>query len=1283
MRTTKPTKLVSLGRTTAVKTFTRNNNNAIQARNGRQATTQPVTTQPSCVAGFKQARFSFKQSLVLAFTLVLASFAFGASSASSASAAGSVTWSVQAVAEPSVFSAKDSLACEAEEKCDRYQLLVQNVSHEASQGTVTLTDVLPAGITTVHTPESGYSLGTQLEWECPKGGGRSSVTCEFEEPVPPGGYAPYLGVIVTAPKGGKPGVLSNEVTVESEGAATVTSTLETPANGPASSFGVNEFAFQAAEESGAPSVTAGGHPWDLTTGLGVPAVAGPAGSADASGEQVEPVSNIKTVVVELPLGFFGDTRAATKPEDLCTEAQLRVGACPAESQVGTLAFTAGLFGKGQFSFTGDGNGCCSAVYNMKPEAGYPAEFGLTFATIPVELYASAVHTPAGYRLRVVIPGVPQEIGLIDSQLTFYGEPGQENGTGSEATFLTNPVACNASPSARSARVELTAWSEPNHPVSRESTAYPSITGCNLLQLGTVSEPASLSVAPSPPGPGPQEEGSTQTDTPSAYSVNLKIPQTTAFSEPASSELRNATVTLPAGVSVSPSAATGLVGCQETGPEGINIGSSNIGPAGQDLGDPEATEFGGNYEGGNHSQYDDGVWHTAPGHCLPASKVGSVEVCTPVLPNRANSEGHKEEGVKACEEHTGIAPLQGNVYLAQPKCGGSGQPECTPASATNGELYALYIEAEGSGVIIKLAGKVAANPATGQLTSTFTENPQLPFNELRLHLNGGPRAPLANPQTCGTFTTTSLLEPWSHEGPDGTEGTPNATPSSSFAIGGCAGNPFNPSFSAGTTSSAAGAYSPFTLTFSRNDGEQDLAGLNVTLPPGLLGKLAGVEQCPEVQANAGTCGPNSQIGSVSVLAGPGTQPYYVTGGQVYLTGPYNGGPFGLSIVVPAKAGPFNLGNEVVRAAIHIDPQTGQVSVSNAIPQIRDGVPFRLRTANVEINRPNFTFNATNCSPSSVSGSIGGSGGASAAVSSPYQATGCGSLPFAPQFSASTQGQASKANGASLTVKVGYPQGNYANIHKVDVSLPKALPSRLTTLQKACTEAQFASNPAGCPSASAVGMATATTPLLNSPLTGPAYLVSRGGAAFPDLVLLLQGEGVEIELVGNTDIKNGITYSRFETVPDAPVSSFELTLPQGPYSILGTNLPAGANYSLCGQNLVMPTEITGQNGATIKQNTKIAVTGACAAISKPTVKIKQAKVKGNTVLVTVTTSQEGAVTVTGKGLKPVKKSLTAGTHQLKLVLTKTGKTARKHHSKTKLQATVKSSGGSTTTTKTLKL
>jgi hypothetical protein len=322
--------------------------------------------------------------------------------------------------------------------------------------------------------------------------------------------------------------------------------------------------------------------------------------------------------------------------------------------------------------------------------------------------------------------------------------------------------------------------------------------------------------------------------------------------------------------------------------------------------------------------------------------------------------------------------------------------------------------------------------------------------------------------------------------------------------------------------------------------------------------------------------------------------------VYLTGPYNNGPFGLSIVVPTVAGPFTLtgnggpGREIVRASIRVNPATSQITVvSDSLPSMLEGVPLDIRTVNVNINRSDFMFNPTSCAPSSVSGTLTSTQGASTGVSSPFEAANCVALPFHPTFTASTQSQASKADGASLVVTVTSGAGQ-ANIAKVDLQLPEQLPSRLATLQKACPEAQFNTNPAGCPEGSLIGTATAHTPVLNAPLTGPAILVSHGGAAFPDVEFVLQGEGVEIVLDGQTQIKNGITYSHFDTVPDAPISTFETVLPAGPHSILGANVPASANYSLCGQNLTIPTTITGQNGAVITQETKIAVTGGC---SKP--------------------------------------------------------------------------------------
>jgi hypothetical protein len=489
-----------------------------------------------------------------------------------------------------------------------------------------------------------------------------------------------------------------------------------------------------------------------------------------------------------------------------------------------------------------------------------------------------------------------------------------------------------------------------------------------------------------------------------------------------------------------------------------------------------------------------------------------------------------------------------------------------------------------------------------LTATFLENPQLPVKHLEIKLKPGPRASLANPSTCGTFTTTSDLVPWS------TPGTPDAHPSSAFQVSNGANGaacpstpqdrPFAPSMSAGMESAVAGASAPFVLKLTRNDGEQELGALNLTMPPGFTARLAGIPYCSDTAiatatANSGvaeasdpSCPAASQLGSVTVGAGPGSNPFYVNG-KAYLAGPYKGAPLSLAFVTPAVAGPFDLGSVVVRAAVFVDPHTAQVSVkTDPLPQIIDGVPLRIRSIVARIDRSNFTLNPTNCNSMMLVGEAVGSSGASAALSSHFQVGGCVALPFKPTFSASTSGKTSKANGASLIVKVSQKTGE-ANIQKVNLTIPIALPARLTTLQKACTEAQFAANPAGCPAASVIGSATARTPLLTTPLTGPAYLVSHGGAAFPDVVFMLQanerGAIVRIDLVGGTQIKKGVTYSRFESVPDSPISSFETTLPQGPHSVLG------ANGSLCQKKLTMPTELAAQNGAIVKQNTKIAVTG----------------------------------------------------------------------------------------------
>jgi hypothetical protein len=398
-------------------------------------------------------------------------------------------------------------------------------------------------------------------------------------------------------------------------------------------------------------------------------------------------------------------------------------------------------------------------------------------------------------------------------------------------------------------------------------------------------------------------------------------------------------------------------------------------------------------------------------------------------------------------------------------------------------------------------------------------------------------------------------------------------------------------------------------------------MSTTLPPGVTAKIPSVPRCPEAQANAGTCPETSLIGAVRVTAGSGVP--YPFMGKVYLTERYEGAPYGLSIVVPTAAGPFNFGNTVTRAKIEVNPITARVTVAvvrsfvqgatvGGLPTIVGGVPIRMRELTVSINRPNYILNPTNCSPFSTESTLTSTLGATRTISSPFQVQGCSSLGFKPSFSASTSSHTSRANGASLSVKITQSPGPEANIRSVVTTLPVQLPSRLSTLNRACLLATFNANPVACPAASKVGSASVVTPTLPDKMTGTAYIVSRG-AEFPDLEIVLEGDGVKIILDGQTHIKNGITTTTFASNPDAPISSFSLNLPMASNSLLA------ANGSFCRVPLYMPTTITGQNGKVFTQKTKISVSG-CLPIT-------QHRVRGHHVTVSVRIPQGGRVRFSG--------------------------------------------------------
>ena len=1079
-------------------------------------------------------------------------------------------------------------------------------------------------------------------------------------------------------------------------------------------FGLERLAISARNENGTPDVQAGSHPFSLNTTF-------------VLHEPGPTTGDLKDVRVELPPGFVGDPTATPR----CTYQEFIKESCSDEAAVGlATTYLEEASAPGRYFAT------TSSIYNIVPPPGVAAEFGyLVVRTTPV-LLETSVRTGGDYGLtttvsdlnqsvlvgasKVTIWGVPadpshnpwrggceiqakaggfsspaeEELGLrvgedeLEGPLYKEGEsyPGisEPRGTGlpfstgdcatsvPEAPLLTNPTSCGTP---RTATLGVDSWQDEGA-FNTLPASLPEISGCEGLDFSPT-----MTVTPDKP----------DASTSSGLAVNVKVPQE-ATANPAGSaeaDVRDTTVALPPGVALNPAGANGLEAC-----------SSNTGAlAGNQLG---SSGDGIGFKGFAETKFEPGVslpifsssqpgsiaaingastGALVPGEeviqpglnfCSDASKIGSVRIKTPLL---------EEE-------------LTGSIYLAA--------QEANPF----GSLMAIYFVAEDRerGVLVKLPGEVSlckgageviagqTCQAIGQVVTTLENTPQLPFEEFEAHFYGGEKAPLTTPAHCGIYTTQTSFVSWSGEtknvsapmeitnGPNGGAGG-GACPSSSL--------PFNPGLTGGALNLNAGAFSPFTLTMNRADGEQNMQSVEAHLPPGLSGILSNVELCPEPQANLGECGPNSLIGETTVSVGVGGDPYTVKGGKFYLTGPYNGtgactvgqagcAPFGITFAVPAKAGPFDLAHTksfspacdciLVRGKIEVNPLTAALTVTSnppgttdAIPTSIEGIPLEIQHINATTTRGNFQFNPTNFSKMEVSGTIHSSEGGTDTIGVPFQVTNCQALKFTPKFSVSTSGKTSKARGASLTTKVEEPAGaltTQANLTKVKVELPKQLPSRLTTLQKACTDKQFEANPAGCPSESKIGYAVVHTPLVPVPLEGPAIFVSHGGEAFPSLTMVLQGYGVTIDLVGTTFIsKSGVTSTTFKTVPDQPFSSFQLTLPEGKYSALA------ANGNLCTQKLTMPTEFIAQNGAEIHESTAISTTGCSSALS-----VVSSKVNKKTLTLSVYAPAAGKVTASGKGVSAGVK--TYSTHE---ALTFTLKQNKAGKLKTKIKLTFTPSTG----------
>jgi hypothetical protein len=781
-------------------------------------------------------------------------------------------------------------------------------------------------------------------------------------------------------------------------------------------------------------------------------------------------------------------------------------------------------------------------------------------------------------------------------------------------------------------------------VSETSSDAPTdIQGCQSVPFESA-----LDVSPSAVAAG----GDTVSDAPDGVAVTLGVPQHTQPSEIGTADAKQIVVTLPEGMTINPSAAKGLATCSDS-----EFGVSDAtGPS-----EPPIVE--------------EAAGDATTIECPPGSKIGAVEVQTPDL----------------------AAPLTGAVYLGTP----------LSDAPSSGQEYRIFVAASApqDGIEVRLVGSVAANGNTGQLQATVPL-PQVPFSGATIRLNGGPSAPLANPLACGEARSQGALSPYS--------ASPLAASVATFSVTGCpAPLAFTPLETSEDHYLQAGASTPLTLDFAREAGQPYLSQLTTTLPEGLLGDIASVPTlCEEARANAGDCPQASEIGTVRATAGSASEPLTVPAaneppGGVYLTGPYDGSPYGLAIEVDAEhVSPYRLGEVVARATVSLDPYTARVTITavrsyvlsggsivpspTPLPSVVGGVPVRLRSVAIALQRPHFVINPTNCQRLELEGTLAGVASllgpdaATATLLTPFQVGGCGALAFSPGATATTTAPSSRAGGTSLAVSV-TPVPGQANLSAVMLALPPQLVARLSRLQQGCTGSQFASNPGNCPAASRVASGTLRTPLLPEPLTGSGYLVSHGGA-FPDLDFVLEGDDLKLVEVGATAIKNGVTTVTFTALPDAPFEDFTATFGGGSSGLLA------ANSSLCARiqstrtaevvlrhgrlatvmrtvrrqvplTLTMPTTFIAQDGATATHSTEIAVSGCTGktAVKAASALYPAVHVRGHSALVTVAAPGEGRVTVRGQDITPVTHTLTsAATLTLRVSLSAAGVQAlRRHH------------------------
>ena len=1043
-----------------------------------------------------------------------------------------------------------------------YRIAPRNVGDVANDPTGVLNATLPTGVTGVSIA-SQLPLPSLISWICTDPAGASSVQCTQTGPLAaaePGRRPLEELVLRVAVDPGASGPLTSTFEMSGGGVAEPDGETSTFLASATPDFELKGFDGEVSDETGAAYTQAAGHPASASVTFELNR------SMTRDGFRIADGGDLRDAQVDLPPGIIGNPTAVPAcPANLKIPSNLQALAdsfesndfCPLNSIVGTAEIKAGTNQRSVERYV-------APVFNMRPPPGVAARFGFSIIDNRALLDAS-VRTDGDHGVRITTRYASQARPVLGSKVTLWGVPADHshdswrcmaftnptpsggdnklfqedlplpecvdpldlnrpwllpNPANSPANaFLTNPTACTPSGTGLTTSIWLESWMPGVEPetgsfVSHLPPGYP----LPPAEWGAPQGPTGCEKVPFDPSFRVDAQGK-KADSPSGLTVELGLPQD-GLENPdglATGHLKRATVTLPDGWSVSPSAADGLVGCSDAQSRvGTLLGSA----------------------------------------CPEASKIGTVEATTPLL------------------EET----LSGGVYVGT-------QESDDPLS---GKMFRMFIalNSEERGVRVKLPGQIRIPPNGGRIETTFDNNPQVPVSKIELKLKGGPRAPLATPFDCGTKTATAALESWSGatvvRGSDLTIDCPGV-------------GPLQPSFNAGVTSNLAGRHSTFMLRAERPDGQQVMNGLALRMPTGLLAKLKGVPRCSSGDADAGACPEASRVGTATVGAGPGPNPFFLQGG-VYLTDPYKAAPFGLAVVVRAKAGPFDLGTVVVRQQLLVDPVDAHVDVvSDPLPTVLKGVPIRLRSLNVDVDRKDFVLNPTSCAAKSLLATFASPGGSVFTASAPFGAANCASLPLKPKLKLALTGKGQTTVNKHPGVKATVTQRRGdANLKRVQVKLPLSLALDPDNAQALCEFKDGTKVDPTCPKGSIVGRAKAVTPILNEPLSAPVYFVKnvridpktkRQIRTLPMLIIPLRGEnGIKLNLKGTSKVSDDHLVNTFEAIPDAPVSRFDLTINGGKNGILVSN------GNLCRKKQVADVDIDGQNNKRSDRNTTFS-TSAC--------------------------------------------------------------------------------------------